>query len=446
MIIESLSGVRAHDKDMTEDFLKAYAAAFVKKMEATRIVVGRDTRKSGEKIMKTIVEGIRNAGAKVVDIGICPTPTVQFATHYNYAQGGISITASHNPLPWNGLKFINDEGAFLNGNEMKELQELRKEIDLPKPAKKLPEIIEADDAIDVHIKDILNFHYINTDQIKKKKFTVVFDAVNGAAYEAGPKLLKALNCNVIEINCDEKKDFPRTPEPTRDNLKELEKAVKDNKADIGFAVDPDGDRLAIVDDQGKALSEESTLVLAVLLMLKRVISVDREIVTNLSTTMALDKVAEEYDGQVLRTPVGEINVVEQLHESSAIIGGEGNGGIILPFSNRGRDSLSGMALILFLMTLEEKTISDIMKTLPEYVMVKNKVEAKVDNLADEVEKLSEIKEPIDIITDDGVKLKFENSWVHIRKSNTEPIVRVIAEAETKEEAQVLADKFLNYFK
>ncbi|HKK68508.1 MAG TPA: hypothetical protein VJ946_09850, partial [Bacteroidales bacterium] len=184
----------------------------------------------------------------------------------------------------------------------------------------------------------------------------------------------------------------------------------------------------------------------VLLMLKRVISVDREIVTNLSTTMALDKVAEEYNGQVLRTPVGEINVVEQLHESSAIIGGEGNGGIILPFSNRGRDSLSGMALILFLMTLEEKTISDIMKTLPEYVMVKNKVEAKVDNLADEVEKLSEIKEPIDIITDDGVKLKFENSWVHIRKSNTEPIVRVIAEAETKEEAQVLADKFLNYFK
>lgn len=448
MIIESLSGVRAHDKDMSDSFLKAYAAAFVKKVGATRIVVGRDTRKSGEKIMETIIEGIRNAGAKVVNIGICPTPTVQYATYYHQAQGGISITASHNPLPWNGLKFINEKGEFLNGDAMLELQESRKELEknLPKAPKELPEIIEDKEAIDHHVNDILSMHYINIDKIKAKKFRVVFDAVNGGAFEAGPKLLEALGCDVIAINCDGKKDFPRTPEPTRENLKELEEAVAKNKADIGFAVDPDGDRLAIVDNKGNALSEESTLVLAARMMLQRVISVDREIVTNLSTTMALDKVAEEFNGKVTRTPVGEINVVEKLHETNGVLGGEGNGGIILPFSNRGRDSLAGMAIILFLLAFEDKTVAEIMDTIPQFVMVKNKVEAEVGDLSEEVEKLSEIKQPIEINTDDGIKLSFENSWVHIRKSNTEPIVRVIAEAPSKEEANVLAGKFVSYFK
>lgn len=331
---------------------------------------------------------------------------------------------------------------------MKELQESRKKVEknLPSGPKEMPEIIISDDAIDHHIADILNYHYINVEQVKAKKFKVVFDAVNGGAYVAGPKLLEELGCDVVKINCDGKKDFPRTPEPTRENLQELEEAVTKNKADIGFAVDPDGDRLAIVDNKGKALSEESTLVLAARLMLKRVISVDREIVTNLSTTMALDKVAEEFGGKVTRTPVGEINVVEKLHENNGVLGGEGNGGIILPFSKRGRDSLSGMALILFLLALENKTVTEIMATIPQFVMVKYKVEAKVENLTDEVEKLSEIKEPDEVITEDGVKLLFENSWVHIRKSNTEPIVRVIAEASTKEEAEVLAGKFLNYFK
>jgi phosphomannomutase len=448
MIIESLSGVRAHDKDMTEKFLKAYAAAFVKMTGASRIVVGRDTRKSGEKIMKTIIEGIRNAGAKVVDIGICPTPTVQFNTYQNFAQGGISITASHNPLPWNGLKFINAEGEFLNGDAMKELQASRIEMEnnLPAAPKELPEIIEDKEAIDRHITDILNLHYINAGEIKGKKYKVVFDAVNGAGYEAGPKLLEALNCDVVKINCDGSKDFPRIPEPTRDNLKELEDAVKKNKADIGFAVDPDGDRLAIVGNDGKALSEEMTLVLAARLMLQRVISVDREIVTNLSTTMSLDKVAEAFNGTVTRTPVGEINVVEKLHEVNGILGGEGNGGIILPFAKRGRDSLTGMALILFLMTLENKSITEIMKTIPTYVMVKHKIETAIKDLTEEAEKLKEIKEPFEENYDDGIKFNFENSWVHIRPSNTEPIVRVITEAPSKDEAETLAEKYLNYFK
>lgn len=448
MIIESLSGVRAHDKDMSDTFLKAYAAAFVKKTGATRIVVGRDTRKSGEKIMATIIEGIRNAGAKVVNIGVCPTPTVQFNTYHHFAQGGISITASHNPLPWNGLKFINADGEFLNGEAMQELQESRKELEnnLPKAPKELPEIIVDENAIDTHITDIVNLHYINADQIKAKKFKVVFDAVNGGAFAAGPKLLEALGCKVVAINCDGSKDFPRTPEPTRENLKELEEAVKKNKADIGFAVDPDGDRLAIVGNDGKALSEESTLVLVAKLMLQRVISVDKEIVTNLSTTMALDKVAEMYGGKVTRTPVGEINVVEKLHETNAILGGEGNGGIILPFSKRGRDSLTGMALVLFLLTLEEKTITEIMKEIPSFVMVKHKIETKIEDLSDEIDKIAEIQEFVSENYDDGIKLTFENSWVHIRQSNTEPIVRVIAEAPTQEEAEAIASKYLSHFK
>lgn len=448
MIIESLSGVRAHDKDMSETFLKAYAAAFVQKTGAKRIVVGRDTRKSGEKIMNTIIEGIRNAGAKAVNIGICPTPTVQLNTYDKFAQGGISITASHNPLPWNGLKFINENGEFLNGREMQELVELRKELEsnLPKPPAELPELIVAEDAIEKHINDILNMHYINTDQIKEKKFKVVFDAVNGAAFEAGPKLLKDLGCDVVTINCDGSKDFPRTPEPTQANLKELEEAVKKNKADIGFAVDPDGDRLAIVDNNGKALSEESTLVLVAQLMLQRVISVDKEIVTNLSTTMALDKVAEKYNGKVTRTPVGEINVVEKLHEVNGVLGGEGNGGIILPFSKRGRDSLSGMALILYLLTLENKSVTEIMDTIPTYVMAKHKIETKIEDLDDETDRIAEIQEFVAENYADGIKLTFENSWVHIRQSNTEPIVRVITEAPTKDEAEALAQKYLNYFK
>ncbi|MBN2280541.1 MAG: phosphoglucosamine mutase [Candidatus Marinimicrobia bacterium] len=448
MIIESLSGVRAHDKDMSDVFLKAYAAAFVAKVGASRIVVGRDTRKSGERIMDTIIEGIRNAGAKVINIGICPTPTVQYATYYHQAQGGISITASHNPLPWNGLKFINGDGEFLNAEAMKELQESRMEFErkLPLAPAELPEIIEAKDAVDHHVTDVLNLHYINLEKIREKKFKVVFDAVNGAAFEAGPKLLESLGCEVVAINCDGKKDFPRTPEPTQENLKELEEAVKKNNADIGFAVDPDGDRLAIVDEKGRAASEEVTLVMAAKIMLQRVISVDKEIVTNLSTTMALDKIAQQYGGKVTRTPVGEINVVEELHAGEGILGGEGNGGIILPYTNRGRDSLAGMALILYLLVFENKTVSEIMDTIPTYVMVKKKIETTIADLDNELEKLEEIKEPEDVDDRDGLKLIFENSWVHIRKSNTEPIVRVIAEAPTREEAEVLASKFVNYFK
>lgn len=398
--------------------------------------------------MELIIEGIRNAGAKVVNIGICPTPTVQLNTYDKFAQGGISITASHNPLPWNGLKFINENGEFLNGEAMQELMELRKELEsnLPAAPEELPELMVENDAIDIHVNDIVNLHYINADQIKAKKFKVVFDAVNGGAFEAGPKLLQALGCEVVAINCDGKKDFPRTPEPTKENLKELEEAVKKNKADIGFAVDPDGDRLAIVDNNGNALSEESTLVLTARLMLQRVISVDKEIVTNLSTTMALDKVAEEFGGKVTRTPVGEINVVEKLHEVNGILGGEGNGGVILPFAKRGRDSLTGMAIILYLLTLENKSVTEIMDTIPSYVMVKNKVETQIENLDDEVDKIAAIQEFVDENYDDGIKLTFENSWVHIRQSNTEPIVRVIAEAPTKDEAELLAGKYLNYFK
>ena len=448
MIIESLSGVRAIDKEMSDSFLKAYAAAFVQKMQAKRIVVGRDTRKSGDRIMKAITDGIRNAGAKVINIGICPTPTVQYNTHNLFAQGGISITASHNPLPWNGLKFINQNGKFLNIDEIEELQNLRKEFEsnLPVSPKELPEIIEDNTAVDNHINDILNMHYINVKQIKEKKFKVVFDGVNGAGFEAGPKLLESLGCKVYTINCDKTKDFPRTPEPTPENLQELQEAVKKNKADIGFAIDPDGDRLAIVSNDGKALSEEITLVLAAKLMLQKVISVNKEIVTNLSTTMALDKVVENFKGKVTRTPVGEINVVEVLHKNNAILGGEGNGGIILPFSKKGRDSLSGMALILYLLTIENRSVAKIASEIPKYYMAKKKIETNIEDLEEEYDNIVKLKEPVSEDFSDGIKFNFKDGWIHIRKSNTEPIVRVIAEAASQDEAEKLAKMYVNYFK
>jgi len=448
MLIESLSGVRAHDTKLTDTFLKSYAAAFCKKVNAKRIVVGRDTRESGNRISKVLIEGLREAGAKVINIGICPTPTVQFAAYYHQAQGGVCITASHNPLPWNGLKFINSDGAFLNGEQMAELQEDRKEIEgnLPTAPTDLPELIEYNEAISDHITHITTSNYINVDNIKAKKYKVVFDGINGGAFEAGPALLEQLGCEVVKINCDGNKPFPRTPEPLPEFMTELEDKVKAEKADIGFAVDPDGDRLAIVSNEGKAIPDEYTLVLAAKLVLSRVICAEKEIVTNLSTTMAIDKIAEEFNADVIRTPVGEINVVEILNEENALIGGEGNGGVILPNVHRGRDALIGMALILQLLVSENKTISQVMETIPQFIMVKKKVETQNNDILSSLEEILEIAPTEDYVTEDGIKLIYEESWVHMRASNTEPIIRIYAEAKTEEEANGLAEKFIQYFK
>ncbi len=448
MLIESLSGVRAHDKELTDVFVKAYAAAFCEMMNGHRIVIGRDTRKSGNKIVKAMIETIRESGANVIDLGICPTPTVQYETWFLQADGGIMITASHNPLPWNGIKFIQSDGLFLDSEQMLTLQNRRKELEnnMPEPNREETILIDYKDALKDHINSTIVLPYINIDKIARKKYKVVVDAVNGAAYKAIPELLTRLGCEVIKIHCDSTKDFPHEPEPLPENLGDLIKAVKKNKADIGLAIDPDGDRLAIVSDLGEPISEEYTLVLASELVLTKAFSSKKLIVTNLSTTMAVDDIAEKYGAKVIRTAIGEINVVKKMAEEDALIGGEGNGGIILPDSHLGRDSLVGTALIMQLLTERNIPLSKILQDIPQYKIFKTKVEAGTIDINQAIDQLIEIADTDQINLDDGVKFIWEDRWVHMRPSNTEPIIRIYAEAATMKQAKETANPFVNFFK
>lgn len=448
MLIESLSGVRAHDKELTSDFVRAYAVAFSQLVDAKRIVVGRDPRSSGEKIVKEITDALLEQGVKVIDIGICPTPTVQFNTYYHVAQGGIAVTASHNPLPWNGLKFLNSEGMFLAPDKVEELIEKRKKVEknYPEPVDEKAEKLK-DDGIKNHLESLLTLPYLNVDRIKEKKYKVAFDGVNGAGSVAIPKLLEKLGCETVTINCDIDKDFPRDPEPSPKKLSDLEDLVEKENADIGFAVDADADRLAVVKEDGEAVSEEMTLLLASKLVLSKAISADNKVVTNLSTTRSLDDIANEYGGEVIRTRVGEINVATTMHEENAVVGGEGNGGVIIPNTHRGRDSMTGVALILQLMAETEESISKIISNIKQYKMIKQKVDRGDLELDDDImADLEDIREPESVNTQDGIKLDFEDGWVHIRESNTEPIFRIYAEGEDEATAKEIIQPYIKYFK
>jgi len=447
MLIESLSGVRGHDLELTEEIVKSYAHAFAEYCTGAKILLGRDTRPSGKHIADLMIGALRDAGKTVIDLSICPTPTVQFAVIDQNAAGGIVVTASHNPLPWNGLKFIGSDGIFLDGNEMLRLKGRRLEI-----AENLDQIRKLngssrsyDNAIDDHIQSVLNIPYLNRDLIRKARFKVVADAVNGAGYRAIPELLSRLGCTVVELNCSAAKPFPRAPEPLPENLDELSQAVLANQADLGLAVDPDGDRLAIVSDSGEPICEEYTLVLAELLVLSKSAKLDSKVVTNLSTTMAVDDVARRYDAEVIRTPIGEINVVKKMQEVGAVIGGEGNGGVILPEAHLGRDSLVGTALVLQLLAEKARPISKLMQELPHYEMIKLKVSRGNLQLADIVADLKKLAKPEKIDTQDGIKFIWRDRWVHLRPSNTEPIIRIYAEAADKQFAQAAATPFVDFF-
>jgi len=449
MLIESLSGVRAHDEELTDDFVRAYAVAFSELVEAKRIVIGRDTRESGERIVEEMKKALIEQGVKVVDIGICPTPTLQYNVHYQGAQGGIEVTASHNPLPWNGLKFIGGDSMFLRPEQVEELIDKRKQIqeNYPAPQDEEAEVIE-EKGIDPHIESLLMLKYLNKNRVQEQNFTVAFDGVNGAGFEAIPKLLEKIGCEVVTINCDAEEDFPRAPEPSPEKLTDLEELVQQESADIGFAVDADADRLAIVDDNGDAISEEMTLALAEKLILQKVIAYDKQVVTNLSTTRSVDDVAEEFEGaEVIRTKVGEINVVETLEEVEGVIGGEGNGGVILPHSHRGRDAMTGVLLILQLMAETDGSISDILSDMKQYYMLKQKVDKDdLEMTEDLIEEIKEIGDFEEENTADGVRLDFEEGWVHIRPSNTEPIFRIYAEGADEESAKDIIEPYMKFLK
>ena len=346
MIIESISGVRGITAtSFSDDSIRNYISAFHKQTPNGVIFIGRDSRKTGADLQDIVVDELSRLGRDIFVCGIVPTPTIQFIVEKTEATGGIVITASHNPIEWNGLKFIRSDGIFLFPKECSLLYNSAKSINLPK-SKKRGMVLYDNNSVQKHIIHQISLSYININKIRDRKFKVVIDACNGAASEALPEMLQALGCDVIKVNCNFNKPFPRGTEPLPENLDMLSEKVLSSKADIGFATDPDGDRLAVVSEKGIPLGEEYSLLLCAKSLLKSKKNIGKTFVVNLSSSLALEKLSSEYGIKVVYSKVGEVNVVRKMLEKDAIFGGEGNGGIILKESHLGRDSLTGVTLIL----------------------------------------------------------------------------------------------------
>jgi phosphomannomutase len=425
-----ISGVRGVvGKSLTPEILTTYSSAFGNLCKSGKVVLGRDSRISGEMVKSAVLSGLLSTGCQVIDLGICPTPTVEIAVEELNAKGGIIITASHNPIQWNALKFVGADGIFLDEKRSKKLFDFVKNNKIKyKPWDKLGKVNFDDSWVKRHVDKILHLSFIDVQKIKSRKFRVVLDCCNGAGGVISPHLLRVLGCEVVELNCIPNGMFPHDPEPIPKNLISLYRAVKKNNADLGFAVDPDVDRLAIVSEKGVPLGEEATLALATEFVLSH--TPCSNVVTNISTSRMLDDIAKEFGSKVYRTKVGEAHVARRLKQVKGVIGGEGNGGVILPELHYGRDALVGMALILEYLTESGKSISQLASELPQYFMIKKKATLSRNferNLIKLKRKYSQAK----MNTLDGVRIDFQGSWLHIRKSNTEPLVRVIAEARSK---------------
>jgi phosphomannomutase len=440
-LMVSISGLRGEvGSTLTPAVIQKYTLAFGKYVNGRKVIVGRDSRVSGEYTASIVRGCLIASGCDVIDIGIVPTPTVQLEIEHYKAAGGIAITASHNPIQWNGLKFMGNDGRFLSPAEAEKVYSMAdaEESEL-KEWQGLGKVTMDSQAIGRHIQKVLGISYLDVPAIRKRKFKVVVDSVNGAGGEIIPALLKELGCDVTAINQEQTGRFAHTPEPVPENLVQLCDAVKGNNADVGFAVDPDVDRCAIVDNTGRPIGEEYTLVLAAKLIFSKKMG---RMVVNMSTSRASEDIANYYNCMFRRSKVGEINVAEKMIELDAIIGGEGNGGVILPEVHLGRDAPVAAALTLQHLLEFGGTLKDLVLEMPQYVMVKQKV--NIEGLYPDIiiEKMIEKykDQPVDLL--DGLKIDFQNSWVHLRKSNTEPIMRVISEAPTKEEAEQLAARFM----
>jgi len=431
-LIKSISGIRGIvNQTLNKTTVNIYSNIFTSLQPAGDILLARDSRPHGKELYNSITNTLTSMGRNVIDCGIIPTPTAQFIIKDKKLSGGIVVTASHNPIEWNGLKFLDSDGCFLNAAKMKELlSRAPKETTINKG-----EIIESKNSYQDHINNILNLDCIDVDKIKSKKFKVVVDTVNGAAYRALPELLNELNCDIVKIHCNNDGTFPRGTEPIPSHLEDLSKTVIDHKSDIGFATDPDADRLAIVDNHGKPIGEESTLVLALESYLKYYQG-SQKVVTNLSTSMAVDVIAHQYNSTVERSSVGEINVVEKMKELGSKIGGEGNGGVILEESHLGRDSLVASALILNHLAQSDIPFDKILESIPRFTMIKDKITLQDDVDFNHIKALFK-NDDVSFNEDDGLKVIWKDKWVHIRKSNTEPIIRIISEADKYENAKNL---------
>ncbi len=446
-LIKSISGIRGIvNNGLNYETIEQFAFGFLKLQKPGEILIARDGRSHGLEFSEKLCESLEAANQTVINCGIVPTPTAQFIVEKNKYAGGIVITASHNPTEWNGLKFIDRDGCFIRPEKYKKLLSLldeNKNIEL-NPTFKSGVIDYNDEAINKHLNNIINLSLINLEQIKKKKYKIVVDAVNSSTSKILPLLLKQFSCNITELNCNADGNFNRGAEPLPHNLSEISKIVVETKSDLGIATDPDGDRLAIIDEKGNPIGEESTLVICCESLLRSK-KIDSPIVTNLSTSMAIDKLTKKYGVDVIRSNVGEINVVTKMKAVNSLIGGEGNGGVILPESHYGRDSLVATALLLNRLSMDNITMSELYNSIPHYEIIKDFIKIDKPINSNFIKKIQNQFNPSEINQMDGVKLIWPNKWIHIRKSNTEPIIRFYSEAETTEESLELINKSKEIF-
>ncbi len=443
-LMVSVSGIRGIIGDGLEpEVLVKYTSAYAEFCGKGTIVIGRDARITGE-LVKNIVSGTLAAkGFHVVDIGIVPTPTVQYTVKNLKAAGGIAISASHNPNEWNALKLLNSTGQFMTPEENVQLLKILENVPKYVDWESIGKISFYEEGLKKHVEDVLKLKYIDKEQIRKRKFRVVADCVNGAGVYVIPDLLREFGCEVIEMNCERSGIFPRLPEPIPENLTGTMEKVKEEKADIGIVVDPDVDRLVLITDKGQPFSEENTITQAV----KFILSKEKgNVAVNLSTTRAVDDVANAAGCKVFRSPVGEANVVKKMKEVDAIIGGEGSGGVIYPTLHYGRDALVGIAITLQHLLEFGGTISELKDSLPKYFIAKRKIELKSANPDTILQSLKNKYGNEKINTEDGLRIDFPDHWVHFRKSNTEPIIRCITEAETQDKAEHYIDKYFGDIK
>jgi phosphomannomutase len=439
----SISGVRGVIGDsLSPTLLTRFAQAFGTYVGSGGIVIGRDPRTSGEMVKQAVMAGLLSSGCRVVDVGMCPVPTVQLMVRKCGAQGGLAITASHNPPEWNALKFIGPDGLFLGAGSAREMLDIYHQGEYTKVSGSEMRAVETiSGATDIHINDILEV--LGKLPTQSRRLRVVLDACNGAGSIVGPKLLELLGAEVFAINDQPNGQFPRPAEPIPENLGDLCAAVLEHKADIGFAQDMDADRLAIVSNHGLPIGEDYTLVLATLFVLGQE---EGAVVANLSTTHALEFVARQFNSPLFRTRIGEANVTERMQSENAVIGGEGNGGVIYPRINFARDSLVGMALILHLLAKQQRSLSEILSELPRLFMIKEKVVCPSHKIKDALQLIRQVyaNAPTDLT--DGVKVTLPNGWLHVRGSNTEPIIRLSAEAETEALAREITDSVFDLVK
>lgn len=437
-LMVSVSGIRGRvGEGLTPEIVARYAAGFgawVRTRGDRTVVVGRDSRVSGPMFHRVVLSALQSVGIDVIDVGMAPTPTIQLAVEHHHAGGGLAITASHNPVEWNALKFIGPSGLFLDATDGAAMRAIA-DGEIPRAKwNELGTVREDNEAVSRHLNAVLSIPFIDVERLRKRRFKVALDCCHGAGAVIMPQLLEALGCEMVAIGLEPDGLFPRPPEPVPENLGDLERLVRETRADLGLATDPDVDRLALVSDAGVAIGEDYTLALAARLVLKHR---SGPVVANLSTSRILEDVAAEAGREVIRAPVGEVNVALRMRREGAAIGGEGNGGVILSELHLGREAPVGVALVLQMLLESDEPLSAVVRRYPRYSIVKDKLDRPDASLDSVYTALGEAFPDAERDMQDGLRLAWPDRWVHVRPSGTEPIVRVIAEAPTEQEARDL---------